>query len=301
MTSENFQLNTAAVDGRTIFGREAALRALPRWSRRLSVATAIRVVPAIAVLAIVLLWAILPSLFTAVDPNLAVPAQKLEAPSAAHLFGTDYLGRDLLSRVIHGTRESLTGAVIAVAVGLVLGSFIGLVAGSARGITDSLLMRLVDVLLSIPAFLLAVTVVVVLGFSTTNAAIAVGLSSVATFARLIRSEVLRVSASQYVEAAVSGGVGYWSILGRHILPNSLNSALALVALQLGMAILWIASLSFLGFGAQPPNPEWGLLVSEGRDFLGSGFWMTLFPGLAIVLVVISFNTIGHVIREKSAQ
>jgi peptide/nickel transport system permease protein len=188
-----------------------------------------------------------------------------------------------------------------VAVGLVAGSFIGLVAGSARGIVDAVLMRFIDVLLSIPAFLLAVTVVVVLGFSTTNAAIAVGLSSVATFARLIRSEVLRVSASQYVEAAVSSGVGYWAILRRHILPNSLNSVLALVSLQLGLAILWIASLSFLGFGAQPPHPEWGLLVAEGRDYLTSAFWLILSPGVTIVLVVVSFNAIGHAIRERSAQ
>lgn len=238
-----------------------------RFVRRIGLASRARVGLAVAILGVALLWALVPGVFSHVDPTTAVPIDKLQGPGAAHPFGTDYLGRDLLSRVVFGTRASLTGAVIAVGVGLVLGSFIGLVAGSARGIADSVLMRLVDVLLSIPAFLLAITVVVVLGFSTTNAAIAVGLSSVATFARLIRSEVLRVSASQYVEAAVSSGAGYWSILRRHILPNSLTSVVALVSLQLGLAILWIASLSFLGFGAQPPDPEWGLLVSEGRDYL----------------------------------
>lgn len=250
------------------------------------------------VLVTVVLWAVVPGLFTSIDPTTAVPADKLSPPSAAHPFGTDYLGRDLLSRVIYGSRDSLTGAVVAVAAGLIIGLPLGLVAGFRRGLVDAVLMRATDTLLAIPGFLLALTVVVVLGFSTINAAIAVGISSSATFARLIRSEVLRVTGTAYVEAAVSHGLTSARILVRHVLPNSLNSVIALIALQLGLAILWIASLSFLGFGAQPPDPEWGLLLSEGRNYLATRYWLTLFPGAVVVSVVLAFGIISRAFRKS---
>jgi peptide/nickel transport system permease protein len=254
----------------------------------------------VLVLAVVLLWVAAPDVFTAYDPTAASPADKLSPPSGAHPFGTDHLGRDLLSRVIHGSRDSMTGAIVAVLAGLVIGLPIGLVAGANRGLVDAGLMRAVDTLLAIPGFLLALTIVVLLGFSTFNAAIAVGASSSATFARLSRSEVLRVMEAPYVEAAVSHGLGFWRILGRHVLPNSVTSIVALVSLQFGIAILWIASLSFLGFGAQPPDPEWGLLLSEGRNYLASRYWLTLFPGAVVVAVVLAFSTLSRVLGDRRA-
>lgn len=200
----------------------------------------------------------------------------------------------MLSRVIYGARESLIGSVIAISVGFLVGSAVGSIAGWFGGIAETVLMRSTDVLLAIPFFLLTVTIVVLLGFGVIHAALAVGLSTSAIFARLIRSEVLKVRSSQYVEAAVAGGVGPWAILRRHVIPNSLAPALSLVTVQLGVAIIWLASLSFLGFGAQPPTPEWGLLVSEGRNYIAANdWWLVVFPALAIVITVMATNRIGH--------
>jgi peptide/nickel transport system permease protein len=263
-------------------------RRRPRWD----------VTIAVVVIGLALAWALFPSWFTSVDPTAATPSVKLRGPSLEHLFGTDYLGRDMFSRVIYGARHSLTGSFIAVAVGLVLGSLTGLLAGAFGGLVDTVLMRVVDVLLAVPSFLLAVTIVVVLGFGTVNAALAVGLASSATFARLIRTEVLTVRSSLYVEAAISAGSRFGAILWRHILPNSTGTVLSLAALQFGTAILAIASLGFLGFGAQPPSSEWGLLVSEGRNYIASRYWLTLFPGLAIVAVVLATNRISHYLGER---
>jgi peptide/nickel transport system permease protein len=251
------------------------------------------------VLVVVVLWAILPSLFASTSPDTIDPTSILKGPSGAHWFGTDNLGRDMLSRVIYGARASLIGSVIAISVGFLVGSAIGSIAGWFGGTVETLLMRAIDVLLAIPFFLLTVTIVVLLGFGAIHAALAVGLSTSAIFARLIRGEVLKVRASQYVEAAVAGGVGPWSILWRHVVPNSLAPALSLVTVQLGVAIIWLASLSFLGFGAQPPTPEWGLLVSEGRDYIAANdWWLVVFPALAIVFAVMATNRIGHYLAGR---
>lgn len=254
---------------------------------------------AIGVLVVALLWAVVPSLFTSKGPDTVDLAQLFKPPSSAHWFGTDELGRDQFSRVVHGARESLTGSVIAVGVGFALGSIVGAMAGWFGGSVETLVMRFIDVLLSIPFFLLVITLIVLLGFGSVNAALAVGFSTSAIFARLIRGEVLKVRSSQYVEAAVAGGVGSWSILRRHVLPNSIAPALSLVTLQLGVAIMILASLSFLGFGAQPPTPEWGLLVSQGqRSIASDGWWLVLFPGLAIVAVVLACNRVGHYLTGR---
>lgn len=275
--------------GRRTNGRRAAI---------LGILTRVDVVLAALVILLALVAAAFPFLFTSVDPTASAPALKLRPPSGDHVFGTDYLGRDMFARIVYGARETLRGSAIAVIFGLVLGSLTGLLAGALGGLVDTVLMRVVDILLAVPAFLLAVSVVVVLGFGTVNAAIAVGISSIATFARLIRSEVLSVRQSQYVEAAISNGTGFPTIIRRHILPNSISTVLSLTALQFGIAILAIAALGFLGFGAQPPSPEWGLLVSEGRNYIASRYWLTLFPGLAIVAVVLSANRIGHFVAER---
>lgn len=245
------------------------------------------------VLVIALLWAIVPGLFTGYDPLTGVPADKLQGPSLAHPFGTDAIGRDLLARVIFGAVNSLSGALIAVAVGLVLGTLIGVVAGSIGGLVDDILMRVVDVLLSIPGLLLALSIIILLGFGTTNAAIAVGITSVASFARLSRSEVVRVRRSDYVEAAFGSGGRFFGVLARHVLPNSLTAVIGLAALQFGVAILAISTLGFLGYGAPPPTPEWGLLIAEGRNYVATSWWLTTFPGLIVVAVVLSANRISQ--------
>jgi peptide/nickel transport system permease protein len=245
------------------------------------------------VIALVLLWIVLPGLFTAYDPLQGVPGGQLKAPSAAHLLGTDSLGRDLFSRIVYGAVHSLSGAIAAVGVGLVVGTAIGLVAGSVRGRTDEILMRLVDVLLSIPTLLLSLSIIILLGFGTFNAAIAVGATAIAGFARLMRSEVVRVRNSEFVEAAFGSGGSFRKVLWRHILPNSLTSVVAYTAVQFGWAILQISTLGFLGYGAPPPTPEWGLLIAEGRNYLATAWWLTAAPGLVVVAVVLSANRISQ--------
>ena len=222
-----------------------------------------------------------------------MPADKLLPPSTAHWFGTDTLGRDLFGRVVHGAVHSLSGALIAVTVGLALGTVLGAIAGAVGGVVDDVLMRIVDVLLAIPGLLLSLSVIILLGFGTVNAAIAVGLGSVAAFARLMRAEVARVRRTEYVEAAFGSGATFFAVLRRHVLPNSLTPIVALAALQFGAAILAISTLGFLGYGAPPPTPEWGLLIAEGRNYIGTAWWLTALPGVVVVAVVLSANRISH--------
>ena len=254
---------------------------------------------AIAVVAVAVLWAAVPWLFTGYDPVDGVAADKLLPPSARHWFGTDAIGRDLYSRVVHGAVHSLAGALIAVTVGLAAGTVLGVVAGSVGGILDDVLMRVVDVLLSIPGLLLSLSVIILLGFGTVNAAIAVGIGSIASFARLARSEVVRVRRSDYVEAAFGSGGTFWAVLRRHVLPNSLTAVVGLAALQFGTAILAISTLGFLGYGAPPPTPEWGLLIAEGRNYVATAWWLTTLPGLVVLVVVLSANRISQSLGRSS--
>ena len=249
----------------------------------------------IIVLAVVTLWAIVPGLFTIYDPFAGQPGQQLKAPSALHLLGTDSLGRDVYGRIVYGSINSLSGALAAVSIGLVVGTTMGIFAGSLSGWVDATIMRFVDVLLSIPALLLSLSVIALLGFGTTNAAIAVGVTSIASFARLVRSEVVTVRRSDYVEAAFGSGGTFLQVLWRHILPNSLTSVIGFTALQIGWAILQLATLGFLGFGAPPPTPEWGLLIAEGRNYIATAWWLTAAPGIVVVLVVLSVNRVSQAI------
>jgi peptide/nickel transport system permease protein len=249
---------------------------------------------------VLLVAAIAPQLFATADP-LAVSSAIRQPPSAAHLFGTDAIGRDLYSRVVHGAGLSLGAAAIAVAVGVVAGTVIGLAAGYRGGWLDAVLMRFADVLLAIPGLLLSLAFVVALGFGTVNVAIAVGVTSIASNARVLRSEVLKVRGSVYVEAAVAGGAGRLRVLLRHVLPNSISPLLALVALDFSSAILAISALSFLGYGAQPPTPEWGALVANGRDFLATAWWMTTLPGLVIALTVLAGNRLARAVTTEGAR
>jgi len=245
-----------------------------------------------AVIAIVLLWAALPGLFTGYSGTEGVPGEQLRPPGAEHMLGTDGLGRDVYARIVYGAVHSLSGAFVAVTVGLLLGTLVGLLAGARGGWTDAVLMRLVDSMLAVPSLLLSLSIIVLLGFGTLNVAIAVGAVSVARFARLARSEVVRVRRSEYVEAAFGSGGTFWAVLRRHVLPNSLTSVIALAALQFGSAILAISTLGFLGYGAPPPTPEWGLLIAEGRNYLSRAWWLTAAPGLVVVLVVLAADRIS---------
>ncbi|MDV6285869.1 ABC transporter permease [Rhodococcus jostii] len=244
------------------------------------------------VIVTVVLWAVAPGWFTSFSPYDGDVDASFSPPSAEHLFGTDRLGRDLLARVIFGASTTLSATLLAVLVGFVVGSVVGLLSGFVGGRTDAIVMRFVDVLLAIPALLLAMTVVTALGYGTLNVALAVGISAVAAFARVMRSEVLKVAQSEYVEAAYGSGAGFVRVVVRHVLPNSVAAVLSLAALECGSAILAVAALGFLGYGAPPPEPEWGLAVSEGRDYLATYPWISILPGVLIAVVVLSTNRIS---------
>ena len=275
---------------------QADLRPSRLWRRRLSPSLLL----AWFVIAIMLLWAIVPGLFTPYSGTEGTAGEQLQPPSGTHWLGTDQIGRDVLARIIYGAINSLSGAFAAVAVGLLVGTILGVIAGSLGRRVDDAIMRFVDVLLSIPDLLLSLSIIMLLGFGSVNVADAVGATSIASFARLARSEVVRVRRSDYVEAAFGSGGTFWKVLWRHILPNSLTSVVAYAALQFGNSIILIATLGFLGYGTPPPTPEWGLLVAEGRNYISTAWWLTTFPGVAVVLLVLSANRISQAVRGRAA-
>lgn len=222
---------------------------------------------------------------------------RLTGPSALHWFGTDNLGRDTLSRILIAARVSLQVGFIAVGFALGVGVPIGLLAGYYRGIVDSVLMRLMDILFSFPAILLAIAILAVLGPGVGNAMIAIGLVYTPIFARITRGSVLVVSEEVYVRAARSLGAGDRRILFRHILPNVAAPIIVQTTLSLAFAILSEAALSFLGLGVQPPNPAWGRMLADGRDYFQQNPWMGIFPGLAILVTVMAFNFVGDGLRD----
>lgn len=248
---------------------------------------------ALAVVAVVAVWALAPGAVTAHDPLVGVPADALAPPSAAHWFGTDHIGRDVLARTVHGTSLSVRAALLAVLVASVAGSAVGLVAGVVGGRVDDLLMRATDVLLAIPGLLLSLAVVTVLGFGTLKVAVAVGIASVATFARVMRGEVLRVRHATYVEAARLAGAGRLAVVLRHVLPNASGPVVALATVELGGVVLAVSALSFLGYGATPPTPEWGSLVAEGRNYLATAWWYSTLPGAVIAVLVLAVGRLGR--------
>lgn len=245
-----------------------------------------------------ILWAAFPGLFTSLDPLRGDTAVKLTGPSLAHPFGTDYLGRDLLARMIYGARASLLGAALAVGIAAILGTVLGLWAALAKPGFRSLIMRFIDVLLSIPELLLAMLLLVILGFSTTNAAIAIGIAGIAGFARVVYAEALRISQLQFVEAAGLNGAGRLQIAMKHVLPVLRDLLSAVVLLRFGGAVLAISTLSFLGLGTPPPAPEWGQLVAEGVDFTYSAPWLLYAPAIVIITVLISINHLAQFLRGR---
>jgi peptide/nickel transport system permease protein len=250
------------------------------------------------VVLVVIGWAVAPGLFTSYSPFDGDTTASFAPPSAEHWFGTDRLGRDLFARSVYGAHTTLTATLLAVLIAFGIGTVVGLVAGFVGGIVDTAVMRVVDVFLAIPSLLLAMVVVSVLGYSTQNIALAVGISSIASFARVMRAQVLAVVTQDYVKAAYGLGAGRLGVMVRHVVPNSLSSVIALAALEVGTAVLAVASLGFLGYGAPPPQPEWGLLVAEGRDYVAVHPWASILPGVALAIVVIATHRISTSYRKE---
>jgi peptide/nickel transport system permease protein len=221
----------------------------------------------------------------------------LVGPTGAHLFGTDELGRDVLSRVIWGARASIQAGVAATLLAMAVAVPIGLAAGYYRGWLDGVAMRVVDTLLSFPFLILAVGLAAILGPSLTNATIAIGIAQVPQLIRITRGEVLSTREEDYVQAAVANGASDGVILARHILPNIANTLLVQATVIIPAAIIAEAILSFLGLGVQPPTPSWGVMLSSAQPFLSQAPWLALFPGLAIILATLSFNLLGDGLRD----
>lgn len=253
---------------------------------------------AISILALFVVLAVAAPLVAPHDPVSLIPGAVLQPPSRKFLFGTDELGRDVLSRVIFGARISMQIGLVTIGIAFVLGSLVGVLAGFYGGVVDGTLMAAMEVLLAFPQILLAMAILAMLGPNLTNAMIAVGLSAVPVYARTARGTTLTVRAMDYVEAARAVGARDGRILLRYVLPNMISPVVVLATAGVGIAILIAAGLSYLGLGAQPPTPEWGAMLSEARAYLRNAWWMATFPGLAITLVVISLNLCGDWLRDQ---
>ena len=232
------------------------------------------------------------------DPLEVFVGPPFEGPSLAHPFGTDNIGRDQLSRIIHGARITLYVGLLAVFSGVTVGAVVGLVSGYFGGVVDMVVQRIVDGLLALPGIVLAMSIVSVIGSSSTNATLAIAVLIAPSTSRVIRGAVLSVRHSTYVEAANVIGAGNLRIMLRHVLPNVVAPILILVSASLGNAILVIAGLSFLGLATQPPEPSWGLmLATSGREYMERAPWLAIFPGLAISITVLAFNMVGDTVRD----
>ena len=246
---------------------------------------------------IIILIAIFAKQIAPKDPLHAVMDKPLHGPDKTNLLGTDILGRDILSRIIYGTRYSLFMTLVLVATVFTLGTILGLLAGYFGGIVDTLIMRLADMMVSVPGIILAIAIAGLLGPSMTNAIIAISSVTWPKYARLSRSMVLKIKKELYIEAAKLTGSKDKDILFKYILPNMLTLMLVTAISDIGALMLEISALSFLGFGAQPPIPEWGAMLNEGRTYLAKAPWLMLYPGMAIVIVVVVFNMLGDNIKD----
>jgi peptide/nickel transport system permease protein len=273
---------------------------IQRSNRRTQFVLALRQ-PAIAVGAVVmlifLLVALLAPLLAPYEPLGQNISAGLNAPSAAHLFGTDKLGRDIFSRILYGARISLFVGVAVVLISGAVGTLLGVVAGYLGGWADEALMRITDIFFAFPALILAMAIAGALGPSLQNALIAISAVTWPVYARLLRGQVLALKEREFVLAARTVGVPEWQIIVRHLLPNMLAPLLVQGSFDMGGAITAVAGLSFIGFGAQPPTPEWGVMISDARTYMATAWWMGTFPALAIMLVVGSFNLLGDGLRD----
>ena len=269
----------------------------PRRRRLLGVGEVLAVLFALFLLAAT----VVPGLVSTVDPNAIDPRAAFSPPTTAHWFGTDESGRDVYSRVVHGTATSLLIGVSATAIGLGLGLVLGVLAGFGGRFLDFTVNRFVEVLFAFPGLLLALLVIVIAGPGPVTATLAVGLSTAPGYARIIRGQLVGIRSSPWVESARVLGHRPSRILRRHILPNALAPLVVLATLGIGQAVVWAAALSYLGLGAQPPSPEWGAMLSAGRPYIGTAWWLTVFPGLMIVLTTIASTVIGRGISRRSRE
>jgi peptide/nickel transport system permease protein len=273
---------------------EVAIRKSPSAFARLLRHTS--AVLGLSILVVLGLVALLAPLLAPYDP-IQISRDVMQAPSRAHLMGTDNLGRDVFSRVVYGARISLQMGFIAVAIAASIGTLIGVIAGTYGGLVDGFFMRLIDALMALPGILLALTVAATLGPGLYNAMIAVGVAWIPSFARIVRSSVLQIKETTYVEAARASGASDLRLILRHILPNTLAAIMVLASLGVATAILVGAALSFLGVGASPPTAEWGIMLSDGRPYMRSAWWIMAFPGLAITVTVLGANLVGDGLRD----
>lgn len=272
-------------------GARGGRRLLRRlWRRKLAMAGAV-------VALIFILAAALAPILAPHDPTATDFGAVLQAPSATYPFGTDQLGRDVLSRLLFGARASLQAGVLATAVGVIAAVPIGLVSGYYRGWVDAAIMRVNDALVAFPFIILAVLLAAILGPSLTNAAIAIGISAVPGLVRVTRGEVLALREEDFVRSSVTSGANDLVVIGRHILPNITNTLLVQATIIIPAAVIAEAALSFLGLGAQPPSPSWGLMLSFAQPYLASAPWFALFPGAAIFLTTLAFNLFGDGLRD----
>ncbi|MFA9431591.1 ABC transporter permease [Egicoccus sp. AB-alg2] len=271
---------------------------VPRWRETLSVLLANRLaVFGLVLLALLLLTAIFADQLARYPINAQNLAERFSPPSGEYWFGTDELGRDLYSRVVMGSRISLQVGAVSVGISLVAGTLIGLIAGYRGGWVDTVWMRTMDVLFAFPVILLAIALVAVLGPSLRNTMIAVGIVFTPIFARVVRGSVLSVREELHVRAVRSLGASDWRIIGRHVLPNVAAPIIVQASLSLAFAILTEAALSFVGVGVQPPDPAWGLMLSDAQRYQTQGWWLSVFPGAAIFLTVMAFNLLGDGLRD----
>ena len=253
---------------------------------------------ALALIVLMMLAAALAGWIAPYEPDATDADAALQAPSLHHWLGTDIYGRDLLSRIIYAARVDLAVAFGATGLALAIGSSIGVAAGLYRGIVDLVIMRCVDSIMAFPAFILAMAITAALGNSVGNVLIAIALTQIPNYLRLIRGEIFRIREMEYADAARVVGNPAWRIMFIHLLPNALPPIIVQGTLAMGYALLTMAALSFIGLGIQPPQSEWGSMTAEGAQFIVTGeWWLFLFPGLAIVLMVLSFNLIGDSLRD----
>lgn len=252
---------------------------------------------------VILLLLVVGAIFADViaDYNTKVVAQniseRMQGPSAAHWFGTDEFGRDIFARIVHGSRVSLVVGLLSVSISLTIGGTLGAFAGFYGGKVDNVIMRIMDIFLAVPNILLAITIVAALGTNLRNVMLAIGISGIPTFARVVRAAVMGVKDQEFVESARAIGANSVTIIFREILPNCMAPIIVQATLSVASAILSTASLSFIGLGVQPPDPEWGAMLSSGRNYLRDAMHITLFPGLAIVITILALNLLGDGLRD----
>lgn len=268
------------------------------WKRRIASAP-IGLTLAIGFVALLAVASVVPQLLTSVDPQAADAAQAFLSPSAEHWLGTDENGRDVLSRLIHGTGASLGLAIVAMVISLTLGVVIGLFGGLGGKIADNATMQFADVMASIPSILFALLVIALWGQSTFNVILAIGIATMPRYARLVRTQTRVIRSAPFIEAASSLGQRRSTIIWRHVLPNAIKPALLLSVIGIGDKIAFAATLSFLGFGAPPPAPEWGAMLANGRSYVSIAPWLVASPALMVTLTVLAITTLGRKLMHRA--